>query len=64
VSESEPDEMLSIAYGNLVGVLVEAIKEMNANFTETKRELHELRADFRDTVKQLRAQIDALEAKR
>jgi len=29
--------MLSIAYGNIVGVLVEAIKELNAEIDELKK---------------------------
>jgi hypothetical protein len=60
VSEAKTDGMLSVAYGNLVGVLVEAIKEMDATFKDT---IKELRADLRDTKLELhglRARCDVL----
>jgi len=37
VLENSDDKMLSIAYGNIVGVLVEAIKELKAEIDELKK---------------------------
>ena len=39
-----PDGMLSVAYGNLVGVLVEALKEIAARADDQARDLAELKA--------------------
>jgi hypothetical protein len=64
VSEGKSDKMLSVAYGNLVGVLVEAIKEVDTKSTDTVKEVNELRAELRDTKQELddiRARFDALE---
>lgn len=38
------DDMLSVAYGNLVGLLIEAIKELNHKVDKQAREIAELRA--------------------
>lgn len=39
-----PDGMLSVAYGNLVGVLVEALKEIAARTDDQARDIAELKA--------------------
>ena len=39
-----PDGMLSVAYGNLVGVLVEALKEIAARTDHQARDIAELKA--------------------
>jgi len=44
VVAENPDGMLSVAYGNLVGVLVEALKELSARFNDQAREIANLKA--------------------
>jgi len=48
VVHDTPDGYLSVAYGNLVGLLIEAVKELKAEVSELKAEVKELKQSKKD----------------